>query len=995
MNDPNSHTVNAIRSEDQAFDQVLNEIGERLKHGESIDLEAYTSRIPQQADRLRKAVPGMRALVELGHAEAVNRSDTHDTVGRIGDYQIVRELGRGGMGVVYEAEQISLGRRVALKVLPFATMLDDRQLQRFKNEARAAATLDHPNIVSVYGIGQERGVHFYAMQVIAGQSLAAIIDELRTMSHEVESGSGRVSQLSVAIGAGKLSVATLGVDPTEASRPAVPVTGNSAETVQAVQGAISTVQADDSANYFRTVARFGIEAAMALDHAHSQGVLHRDIKPANLMVDVGGKLFITDFGLARIQADAGMTMTGDLLGTIRYMSPEQALAKRVVVDHRSDIYSLGVTLYELLTLTPAFSGDDRQQLLHQIAFEDPTPPRSRNRAVPVELDTIVRKAIERNPADRYATSADLASDLQRYLDDQPIKARPTSLVGHVVKWSRRHRAIVWSAAAALLLSALVLAVSTLLLWNGYRRESNLRTEAVQQRLQAEASVALAREVILELGARQALAVVDEANTVLMNPATLREQRDVLKKAVEFYAALPRHQENRKELDFEASKLKGYLAYMHLKLNEPEIALSGLEPIAAFARKIVAEDNSPEHREALAKTLSGLAQAYQSCGRRKEASPLFQEAGDIHGELGNISAAIYNLKCYADTKKSDPAAVEQAFRKAIQLGEGKSDVAWNVGNIRWRLAGLLRAKGRVDEAEEQMRLAAPALRELDKTLKFGHAHYVLGQFLQTWADDHRRRGDIGLALEMMEESLRIHEILVANFPHYGRGKGGRIGTLLRLSDLYDLHGDTEESINTTRRAIREIQTTFPNRVADIVSLQGRLEYCLRASGNLDEARATLDKIIRTAKSSDDPAVWNRCAWAIASVKDRDVKDVEHGLRLASQAAEAKPQDANFQHTLGVAQYRAGKFDSALASLEESVALKSKPSPYDFLFLAMVHYQLGKANDAKSYYAKGIDWMEQHDVGNRDLIRFRAEAERLMEMDHRETLDRARQLRGIEQ
>ena len=230
------------------------------------------------------------------------------------------------MGVVYEAEQLSLGRRVALKVLPFAAMLDKQQLARFKNEARAAATLDHPNIVAIYSVGVERGVHYYAMQLIEGQSLAQVIGQQLRMPE---------SPLPLGREAGEARSPTK-LDADNRHQPSRSARDRPLHTTIA---ALSTLPDFDSREYFRTVARLGIQAAEALDHAHQNGILHRDIKPANLLVDDAGKLWITDFGLARIEADAGMTMTGDLLGTLRYMSPEQALAKRVVVDHRSDIYS--------------------------------------------------------------------------------------------------------------------------------------------------------------------------------------------------------------------------------------------------------------------------------------------------------------------------------------------------------------------------------------------------------------------------------------------------------------------------------------------------------------------------------------------------------------------------------------------------------------------------------------------------------------------------------
>ncbi len=184
-----------------------------------------------------------------------------------------------------------------------------------------------------------------------------------------------------------------------------------------------------------------MQAAEALEHAHEQGVLHRDIKPANLLVDGRGNLWITDFGLARLQGDAGLTMTGDLLGTLRYMSPEQALAKRVGIDHRTDIYSLGVTLYELLTLAPAYAGRDRQEILRRIAFEEPRPPRRLNPSIPVDLETIVLKAMAKDPAGRYATAQDLADDLGRFLKREPIRARRSNAWERSVKWAQRRPAI--------------------------------------------------------------------------------------------------------------------------------------------------------------------------------------------------------------------------------------------------------------------------------------------------------------------------------------------------------------------------------------------------------------------------------------------------------------------------------------------------------------------------------------------------------------------------
>jgi serine/threonine protein kinase len=361
------------------------------------------------------------------------------------------------MGVVYEAEQISLGRRVALKVLPFAATFDPKHLQRFRNEAAAAAHLHHTNIVPVFAVGSERGVHFYAMQYIEGQTLAALIQGLR-LSAENKARNQRA----------------------QATNPSVyPSTGTDARKLQ-------------SMNYFRMVARVGAQAAEGLEHAHEMGIVHRDIKPANLLVDVRGNLWITDFGLARLQSEAGPTLTGDLVGTLRYMSPEQALAIRGQVDHRTDIYSLGVTLYELLTLKPAFTGGDRQELLQQIAFEEPRPPRQLQPAIPADLEMILLKAMAKEAEDRYATAQDLADDLERFLQDKPILAKRPSLVQRTTKWMRRHRNLVASAMLLLLLSVIGLTISTVLIWHAKEQTSIALQRATGQTIVAQTKANEAR-----------------------------------------------------------------------------------------------------------------------------------------------------------------------------------------------------------------------------------------------------------------------------------------------------------------------------------------------------------------------------------------------------------------------------------------------------------------------------------------------------------------------
>jgi serine/threonine protein kinase len=336
----------------------------------------------------------------------------------LGDFVLGREIGRGGMGVVYEARQRSLNRLVALKVLSTSVGLTPTAVRRFKREAEAAAKLHHTNIVPIYATGEQEGMHFYAMELIEGPSLDQVIRQLRR-------------------GPPERPESPTAPDDRNDDASALTATGPYVESPSPWSSSVglSSSSLNSGSGYFNTLARMIAEVADALDCAHQHGVIHRDIKPSNLLLSPAGRLSVSDFGLARMLEQPGMTITGEMVGTPLFMSPEQITAGRVPVDHRTDIYSLGATLYELLTLRPPFSAEHRDQLLAQVIQKDPTPPRKVDGKVPVDLETICLKAMDKDPDRRYQTAGQMADDLRRYVNRFAIRAPRRTLragaeVGH-------------------------------------------------------------------------------------------------------------------------------------------------------------------------------------------------------------------------------------------------------------------------------------------------------------------------------------------------------------------------------------------------------------------------------------------------------------------------------------------------------------------------------------------------------------------------------------
>ena len=560
------------------LDQLANEFSIRCRRGEYPSIDEYEKRAPEHRDVIRTLFPTIALLERVTHQEHSDRKAQRRSVlsqKTIGDFQILREIGRGGMGVVYEAIQTSLERHVALKVLSAGISKSPHQLQRFRREAESAARLHHTNIVSVFGIGEEAEIHFYAMQYIDGIPLD---DAIATVRHRTSTsgsyGRSKSTEKSHHVGTlgnsnltpitrhdgrsdvndptllmsdlstdaqGRLNSASTSQpgrnDVVDHSRPQSSASDrefqpfSDEETpppsqVASVDECFGFFVDNSSAAYFQRIASIGAQIADALEYAHQHGVLHRDIKPSNLMLDRSGSVWVMDFGLAKLIEQQDLTIAGEIVGTLRYMAPEQLDGR---ADVTTDVYALGLTLYELLTLKPAFDGDQTATLALRLRQSDIPRPRSINPAIPKDLETIVLKATAREPYARYKTAGSLAADLRCFCEDRPIQARRSSYVERLWRWSRRNPYLAAATISTIFLLGLLDVVATV---------GRMKVEAALTRSEANVDAAMNafNKIVGNLESRGVPRSLDSnaSDAEMTQSAPSTADVELLKNVLEFY-----------------------------------------------------------------------------------------------------------------------------------------------------------------------------------------------------------------------------------------------------------------------------------------------------------------------------------------------------------------------------------------------------------------------------------------------------------------------------
>jgi hypothetical protein len=732
----NSATASITSEVARIADEYLDE----LARGQSPDTEAYVQRYPQVASVLPQVLPALRMLHDVAQDQ---RPATVQRAGldALDDYRVLGEIGRGGMGVVYEAEQLSLGRRVALKVLP-TQLVGARQLARFQIEAQVAAALHHPHIVPIFAVGCVAGVHYYAMQLIEGHSLAELL-----------AGSTGRDQAGAHIGS------LTSVEP-------------SAET--------------HSGLLPREAARLAMQAAEALDHAHALGVLHRDIKPANLLVDHSGHLWVTDFGLAGVEWGGDLTESGDLVGTLRYMSPEQAAGGRVL-DPGTDIYSLGATLYELLAARPAFEGTDRQTLLHQITQTEPIALGKRRVGIPRDLETIVAKAMAKEPQRRYSSALELADDLRRYLGDQPIAARRQNGAEKVARCVRRHPTTSMTALALVVLAALASFGGMVRLW----REQLLTQSALAA---AQLARAYEREALLftftasDQIAERALRMIATPKPS-QSTAESAHDKEFCRRALGYYAQIAGRYEYDPDPDMQAIAAAAYhrVGFIRTILEEPQAESSISQAIALYEKLVRAAPRCEELRAQLAITYDDLLLYLRKNGRvASTLDPLRRIvalrqglAADFPAQtMHRVSLSYFQAELAELLEAARPSGAAEAdlMRKRLKetlelILQDQPDNPRACNNLAWMLTS--RADASSQSAKRAVELAERAVA----------GTMTAGTYWNTLGMARYRAGQWKGAAEAIERSMRLssggnaHDWLLLAMVHW------QLGDHVRAEGLY--------------------------------------------------------------------------------------------------------------------------------------------------------------------------------------------------------------------
>jgi tRNA A-37 threonylcarbamoyl transferase component Bud32/tetratricopeptide (TPR) repeat protein len=821
---------------------------------------------------------------------------------KLGKFELMDTVGQGAFGTVYKARDLELDRVVAVKVPRAGNLVGPRELDRFLREARSAAQLRHPSIVSVHEVGQLDGVPYLVSDFVQGITLAELLS---------------------------------------ARRPG-----------------------------FRPTAELIAAVAEALQYAHGQGVVHRDVKPSNIMLDEKGEPHLMDFGLAK--RDAGeitMTIEGQVLGTPAYMSPEQARGQAHAVDGRSDVYSLGVVLYQLLTGELPFRGTQRM-LLHQALHDDPRPPRALNDRIPRDLETICLKAMAKEPAQRYPTAGEWAADLRRWLRGEPIQARPVGRWEGAVRWARRRPAM----AALLAVSGVaLLALVGLVVGLVYNAELN-EAYRLEAKARSEAEVARQAEESQRKRAEMALGVAETARKA---EAKQRGRAETALGMAEKARKAEAEQRGRAEDALARADLIGYfhsifLAEVALKEGHVALAQQRLKECKRELRNwewryldaqcrsellSFAGDRpvfSPDGARIAARGNDGVVRVYNArTGERALVLkgpavlrvPVFSpdsariaargKDGVVRvydARAGQEAIALKGPALLGDPVFSpDGARIAARYDGGVLVWTAPADVgAWQAQRRKALADGLL--AWHQDQADDFTRTGQwfAAAFHLGRLVASGppvaRHHLRRGQALASLGKTAQARQDFEKALSL-PEGLSVPERIMAHAELGQWGVAGKLST--RAVEAPGASPDTW-ALHALLRLHQRDQAGYPTACAALVKHFGK-----------DQEAAVANTVSRT------------CALGPGALPD-----LKPAVALARYAVKWGPENANYRSTLGAILYRAGQAKEAVAELNESIRLSDQGGTWaDFLFLAMAHKRLGDAREAEKWLGRAVQALDK--------------------------------------
>jgi serine/threonine protein kinase/Tfp pilus assembly protein PilF len=895
-------------SEDEIRTSLEAELSRDIARGGKAPLSVYLARHPDQVD----LVADTWAATKAGPGP----SPKLHTLERLGSYELEDEIGRGGQGVVYRAIDERLRRVVALKVLTGLGPDAQQQIARFRREAEVASKLDHPGICGVYETGIEDGVPFIAMRFVEGESLAERIRH----AHFDES-----KELETFVSFGRSAPSATRATDTDTNTGASKDEGDSPSTL--TRTATSSSRLMSRADLEATITLFE-KIARALHAAHESGIVHRDIKPANIMLTAEGDPVILDFGLARDHSDesaAALTQTGDHFGTPAYMSPEQISGSCDQLDRRSDVFSLGVALFECLTLERPFRGPTREALYQSITTDSPPDPRRLNRRIPLDLKAVIECALEKNRDRRYATAADFADDLASVRAHRPIAARRISLAGRLWRWSRRHPMRATLGLVLALGLPLVAGLGGYIFANldDIRAQEEARTaEAVEEALESafrslslaevddaqahfeaaladapnsfEANAGLALTLVRRGKAKEALARLDEAQERFERPEILDSTR------AEILSSLGRHEESAAVLEGAPAPSTGVEWFIEgLRLferaerpgagrAEAREFMRGAE--AMTTRAVIASPPRRAYHYQLAAVVGRLGKKARSHAVADTLQALWPDSDEAMFSAG------FALQDYA------PAQAEKAYRRALEL----SPRAISHGN----LGIVLARQGKHEEAIASYRRAL----ELEPTAII---HHDLSNTLRRLKRFEEAVAESRAALALDASQPEIHAGLAQALSSLGRDdeavavyqkaieiRPGYAAAHTNLGTIYAAQGKVDEAIACYRESLRH--------EPELAMTHFVLSNALRTKKDLEGAAESLRQTLRLAP--DFASAANNLGSLLSQLGR-----VDDAILHYQDAIKRFPDQPKMHYNLADLLGRRGRKEEAIASFREAIRI----------------------------------------------------------------------------